>query len=146
MRIIVINGPNLNMLGYRDESFYGDKSYGDLVDLVNEESKSLGIITDIFQSNSEGEILDKIHEMVLNDYYKGLIINPGALAHYSIALRDALELLDIPIIEVHISNIYAREEFRQESVISSVCTGQITGLGLDGYRLGLEAICKNRQY
>ena len=94
---------------------------------------------DIFQSNIEGEIINKLHQSLEKDV-KGIVINPGAYTHYSLAIRDAIEILDIPIVEVHISNIYAREDFRKESVIAPVCTGQISGLGIYGYILALETL------
>ncbi|BBE31582.1 3-dehydroquinate dehydratase [Tepiditoga spiralis] len=132
--ILIINGPNLNMLGRRPISVYGDGSYDDLKELLNEWSEINKIDIEIFQSNIEGKIIDRIHQL----NYDGLIINPGAYTHYSYAIRDALEILSIPKIEVHISNIYVREEFRKNSVISEVCNGKITGLGFKGYLLALE--------
>lgn len=147
MNILVINGPNLNLLGLRDASIYGSNTYDNLVDLIEEESHKLNIKVDVFQSNIEGEIINKIHDLILKKNYDGLLINPGAFTHYSIAIRDALEILDIPIVEVHISNIAKREEFRQKSILSPVCMGQIMGFGLDGYILGLRGLyMKLREY
>lgn len=140
MNILIINGPNINLLNLRDENYYGKNSYEDLIFLSNEESQKLGINVELFQSNSEGKIIDKIHNIIKEKNIDGLLINPGAYTHYSIAIRDAIEILDIPVIEIHISNISKRESFRKQSVISEVCDGQIMGLGLDGYRLGILAL------
>lgn len=136
--ILVVNGPNLNMLGKRPKSIYGLFSYDDLLLEIKKWSEKNGIPVDVFQSNSEGKIIDRLQKM----NFKGLIINAGAYTHYSYAIRDALEILNIPKIELHISNIYKREEFRKESVIAPVCDGQITGLGLDGYILALDYLKK----
>lgn len=140
MNILIVNGPNINLLNLRDENYYGKNSYEDLIFLSNEESQKLGINVELFQSNSEGKIIDKIHNIIKEKNIDGLLINPGAYTHYSIAIRDAIEILDIPVIEIHISNISKRESFRKQSVISEVCDGQIMGLGLDGYRLGILAL------
>lgn len=140
MNILIVNGPNINLLNLRDENYYGKNSYEDLIFLSNEESQKLGINVELFQSNSEGKIIDKIHNIIKEKNIDGLLINPGAYTHYSIAIRDAIEILDIPVIEIHISNISKRESFRRQSVISEVCDGQIMGLGLDGYRLGILAL------
>lgn len=140
MNILVINGPNLNMLGLREPTLYGERTYDDLVKLIKREAHSLNIKVEVFQSNSEGIIIDKIHELALEKKYDGLLINPGGFTHYSIAIRDALEILDLPIVEVHISNLARREDFRQKSVISPVCMGQIVGFGLEGYILGLRGL------
>ncbi len=118
-KILVIHGPNLNMLGIRNKKVYGDITLETIDKMVKQKGKELGIEVETFQSNYEGDIIDKIH--IAKDYYDGVIINPGAYTHYSIAIRDALEILDIPIIEVHLTNIYKREEFRQKSVIAPVC-------------------------
>lgn len=132
--ILIINGPNLNMLGKRPKDIYGDGSYEDLKELINEWSELNKVNIEVFQSNIEGKIIDRIHKT----NYDGLIINPGAYTHYSYAIRDALEIISVPKIEVHISNIYAREDFRKISVISEVCNGKVTGLGFKGYLLALE--------
>lgn len=137
-KVIIIHGPNLNMLGKRDIIHYGEKDLDYINNKIKEKAKRLGIFVEMFQSNFEGEIIQKIHEVY--SVYDGLIINPGAFTHYSYAIRDAIELLNKPVIEVHISNIYKRENFRRKSVISSVCNGQITGLGFNGYLLALEAM------
>ncbi|MDI3472333.1 MAG: 3-dehydroquinate dehydratase [Thermotogaceae bacterium] len=134
MKFAVINGPNLNMLGIRDKNVYGSKSYYDLMNLINNWASEKGVELITFQSNHEGEIIDFLQR----EHFDGLVINPGALTHYSYSLRDALEILKIPKVEVHISNIHKREEFRRKSVTAEVCDGQITGLGIVGYVLALE--------
>lgn len=140
MKILVINGPNINFLGIREKGIYGDENYDVLVDRIKDKAKNLGIEVEVFQSNHEGVIIDKIQEA----YYSkvdGIVINPGAYTHYSYAIRDALaSVAAIPKIEVHISNIHTREEFRHTSVTAQVCTGQVVGLGLRGYLYALEAI------
>ncbi|WP_129409635.1 type II 3-dehydroquinate dehydratase [Marinitoga lauensis] len=132
--ILIVNGPNLNMLGKRPENIYGSFTYNDLLKKIENWSLKNGIPVEVFQSNVEGKIINRLQK----EDYKGLIINAGAYTHYSYAIRDALEILKLPKIELHISNIYKREDFRKKSVIAPVCDGQITGLGLDGYILALE--------
>lgn len=139
MNVLIINGPNLNLLERRDPTFYGGNSLEEINNKINKKSKELGLNIEVFQSNHEGYIIDRIHS-AMDANYMGIIINPGALTHYSIAIRDAIEMLTIPVIEVHLSNINKREEFRKKSVIAPVCEGQITGLGVNGYLLALEAI------
>ena len=136
MKILIINGPNLNMLGKRDGSVYGTKNYADLVDMIEKEAEKLLIDVLFFQSNHEGELIDFIQNNS-NDS-DGIIINPGALTHYSIALRDALSDSKLKIVEVHISNIHAREQFRHISVIAPISEGQIAGLGFNGFLYALE--------
>ncbi len=136
MRIHIINGPNLNLLGKRNPSQYGTLSYTGLIKDLEQYAQEKDIKVSFFQSNHEGEIVDNIH--IHLDDIDGIIINPGALSHYSYSIRDALEIVQVPIIEVHISNIHAREPFRNHSVISPVCKGQISGLGVKGYFLGLD--------
>lgn len=138
MRILLINGPNINLLGTREPDVYGAKSYDDLIALVQEAGQRLGVGVDCFQSNGEGEIIDAIQ--AAHGKYDGIIINPAAYTHYSIAIHDALKAVDLPAIEVHLSNIHAREEFRQRSVTAAACTGQIAGLGFTGYVLALQAL------
>lgn len=136
MKILIINGPNLNMLGKRDQSVYGQASLVEIQNRIQVKAESLSVDVVFFQSNSEGDIIDFVQSYhALAD---GVIINPGALTHYSIALRDALEDAAIPVIEVHISNIYAREDWRHLSVIAPIAVGQISGLGTSGYLLGLD--------
>jgi len=135
-KIAVINGPNLNMLKIRDKEKYGDKSLSDINAELKDEGDRNNVSIFFFQSNHEGEIIDYIH----NNYKKwaGLIINPGGLTHTSVSLRDALEILDIPILEVHLSNIAGREEYRNKSVIRDIVEGQIMGLGSFGYMAALN--------
>ncbi len=133
-KILLINGPNLNLLGKRNPSFYGDLSLNEINVRIVDYAKQRGIQVDIFQSNSEGAIIEMIHNA---EGYDGLIINPGAYTHTSVAIRDAIEAMGIKTIEVHISNIYARESFRHKSIIAPVCIGQIAGLGWYGYILAI---------
>lgn len=139
MKLLVINGPNINFLGIREKSIYGCEDYAYLTKLLNRKAEELGIELEIYQSNFEGAIIDKLQEAYL-DRVDGIVINPGAYTHYSIAIRDALASIEIPKIEVHISNVHRREEFRHVSVTAAVCTGQIVGLGLKGYELAMEYI------
>lgn len=139
MKLLVINGPNLNFLGIREKTVYGAEDYSYLKSLIQEKAISENITVDIFQSNTEGNIIDRIQEAYF-DGTQGIIINPGAYTHYSYAIRDALASITVPIIEVHISNVHKREEFRHVSVTAPVCTGQIVGLGLKGYLLAIDAI------
>ena len=138
-RILVINGVNLNMLGIREPEVYGKATLADLNAMVERKAKELGCEVECFQSNIEGEICTKIHEA----YGKcdGIIINPAAYTHYSYAIRDAISSVQIPTIEVHISNVHGREAFRDHSVIVPECMGQICGLGYKGYLYALEALC-----
>lgn len=136
MKFLVINGPNLNMLGKRDASIYGSDSLPDINAFIKDNFKSDNF--DFYQSNHEGDIIDKIQQTGEN--YSGIIINPGAFAHYSYAIRDALETCVIPVIEVHLSNIYEREKFRHVSVTAPACTGIITGEGKQGYIKAIEKI------
>jgi len=135
---LVLHGPNLNLLGKREVGIYGDLSLDELNSLLHTEAEKLGVKLECYQSNSEGDLLDRIHGAVGN--YEGIVINPGAFSHYSIALRDALAGVDIPAVEIHLSNIYAREEFRHRSVIAPVVQGQISGFGPQSYLLGLRSL------
>lgn len=137
-KILVINGPNLEMLGKRDKSKYGDFSLENLMVLLTKEAKDLGCEVEFFQNNLEGEIINKING--LDNSYYGIIINPGGLTHTSVSLHDSLEIKDFPKIEVHISNIYSREEFRQKSIIAHACTSSIIGMGINGYLFALRHI------
>ena len=138
-KVLIINGPNLEMLGKRDKAKYGDFSLDSLTKLVSDEAIKLNCDVEFFQSNLEGEIINKING--LDDSYNGIIINPGGLTHTSVSLHDSLEIKNFPKIEVHISNIYSREEFRQKSIISHACTSSIVGMGSNGYLYALKQIC-----
>ncbi len=139
MTILVINGPNLNFLGIREKGIYGSQDYNCLLGLLEDKAKQEGIVIETYQSNSEGAIIDRIQK-AYHDNVDGIVINPGAYTHYSYAIRDALASVNVPKIEVHISNIHQREEFRHTSVTAAVCTGQIAGLGLQGYLLAVDAV------
>lgn len=138
MKIIVIHGPNLNMLGKREPAIYGPSTLREIDRLIREEAKRLDVKTEIFQSNSEGEIVSRIQDAMKKS--DGILINPGAYTHTSIAIRDAILSSGLPVVEVHISNIYKREEFRQKSYISGVAVGVISGFGSYSYILGLSAL------
>jgi 3-dehydroquinate dehydratase II len=138
MKILLINGPNLNLLGKRDKSIYGDKTLSDIERLVKKEAKSLEADVVSFQSNSEGSLIDFIQKN--SPRADGIIINPGALTHYGLSLRDALVDSGLPVIEVHISNIYAREKWRAKSVIAPIAKEQIRGSGWQGYIKALRII------
>ncbi len=137
-KILIINGPNLNMVGIREPGVYGKKTLDDINANIKAYSEGMKLECDFYQSNCEGEIVTKIHS-VLNDY-DGCIINAGALTHYSYAVRDAIAAVNKPFIEVHMSNIHAREEFRHTSVISAVCVGSILGFGENSYMLAVNAM------
>ena len=139
MKILVINGPNLNMLGTREPEIYGCETLDDINKELSDFSKTLSkdIEIDFYQSNTEGEIIDKIQN---SKKYKGLIINPAAYTHTSIAIADAIKGAGITAVEVHLSNIHAREDFRHTSLIAPVCMAQISGFGFDGYKLGLKGL------
>lgn len=132
----MINGPNLNLLGQREPGIYGHSSLEHVVEMLKDHGSKMGIYVGHLQSNSEGEIIDALHNAA--GKWDGVILNPGAYTHYSYAIRDAVAAVDLPVIEVHISNIHAREEFRRHSVIAPVCIGQISGLGVEGYLLALD--------
>jgi len=138
LSVALIHGPNLNLLGSRESEIYGMKTLKELNKDIENKAEKLNIKVNIFQSNSEGEIVNFIHQCQGKD--KGIIINPAGLTHYSIVLRDALLAVKLPVIEVHISNIYKREDFRHKSVVAPVAVGQISGLGTDGYFYALEAM------
>jgi len=138
--VLVLNGPNLDRLGRREPDVYGSTSYGDLVTMIEAEAAELGLNAVVRQSNSEAQLLDWLHAAA--DAGDPVIINAGALTHTSIALRDACAELRAPLIEVHISNVYAREEFRHHSYLSAVATGVIVGLGVQGYLLALRYLAR----
>jgi len=137
MKICVLHGPNLNLLGEREPDVYGRLTLEDVNTLIFSHAESLGITASIKQSNSEGELVDAIQDA--RTWADAIVINPGAYTHYSIALRDAIAAVDIPAIEVHLSNIHAREDFRKTSVIAPVCVGQIAGFGAQSYLLAISA-------
>lgn len=138
MKILIINGPNINMLGIREPDIYGKTTYSDLCSYIHNNLSTLGIDVEILQSNIEGEIIGFIQQAY--GKYDGIIINPGAYTHYSIAIYDAIKAVEIPTVEVHISNIHSREEFRRRSVIAPACLGQISGMGKYGYILSAMAL------
>ncbi|CDG01067.1 Putative=3-dehydroquinate dehydratase [Clostridium chauvoei JF4335] len=136
---MVINGPNLNMVGVREKSIYGVKDFNDICEYIKEEGEKRGVEITLFQSNIEGEIVSAIHKAYY-EKYDGIIINPGAYTHYSYAILDAIKAVDIKTIEVHLSNVHAREEFRHKSVTASACIGQICGFKEYGYIMAIDAL------
>lgn len=139
MKILVINGPNLNMVGIREKGIYGTRDFKDICNYINEEGQKRNIDIKLFQSNIEGEIINEIHNAYYENY-DGIIINPGAFTHYSYAILDAIKAVNINTVEVHLSNIHAREEFRHKSVIAPACIGQICGFKEFGYVMAMEAL------
>lgn len=138
LKILLIHGPNLNLLGWREPSIYGTVSFDEINARMKKAAAENNAELTVFQSNSEGALVDAIHDA--RNWADGIIINPGAYSHYSIALRDALSAVKLPTIEVHLSNIHAREEFRHKLVLTPVCVGMICGLGWRGYLYGLQAL------
>ncbi len=141
MKILVIHGPNLNLLGKREPEIYGKITLDAIDSLLRREAETLGVQVESFQSNSEGEIVTKIQDAT--NKYDGIIINPAAYTHTSVAIRDAISSTGIPTVEVHISNIYKREEFRQKSFVSAMAIGVISGFGVHSYLLGLRGLVKH---
>ena len=142
-KIVVVNGPNLNLLGKREPDIYGARTLADLNEVVREAARERHLEVALFQSNDEGEIIDFLQKEVPGSL--GVIINPAALSHYSLALYDCLQALALPVVEVHISNIHAREEFRSHSVTARAARGVITGLGFDGYVFAMEFLTRENQ-
>lgn len=141
MKILVINGPNLNFLGIREKSIYGKQDYDYLLNMIAQKGLSTGSTIEVFQSNHEGAIIDRIQDAYF-DGTEGIVINPGAFTHYSYAIHDALASVHMPKIEIHISDITKREEFRKISVTRPACDGQIYGKGLDGYLMAIDEVIK----
>ncbi len=139
-KILVIHGPNLNLLGEREPGIYGSDSIENLNSSIIDRARDQGLECEIFQSNHEGTIIDKLHAARKN--FDGVIINAGAYTHYSYAIRDAISAIKIPCIEVHISNVFARDEFRSKSVIAPVCKGSISGFGFGSYFLAVQALAE----
>ncbi len=143
MRILVLHGPNLNLLGKREPEIYGHQTLADIDGSLRVCAARLNVEVDCFQSNHEGELIDRIHAAM--GQASGILINPGGFTHTSVALRDALAATRLPTVEVHLSNVHARESFRQHSYVSPIAVGVITGLGAAGYRFGLEALVARLQ-
>ena len=141
MRIRIINGPNLDILGKREPEMYGTMSLWDIENRLKEKFPEVKL--EFYQSNSEGPIIDAIHKG-LDSATDGIVLNPGAFTHYSFAIRDAVAALNIPVVELHLSNVHAREEFRRNSVIAPACTGVIAGFGVRGYELAIEYILQQK--
>lgn len=141
MRILVLNGPNINLLGTREREVYGQDDYVSLCQYIKSAARELEVEVEIQQSNSEGELVTFIQDAL--DNFDGIVINPAAYTHYSIAILDALKAVNLPAIEVHISNIHTREEFRNKSVTAAGCLGQICGLGFAGYSLAMRYLVLN---
>lgn len=139
MKILVINGPNLNFLGIREKNVYGTQSYDDLLNMIAQKGQESGCTIEVFQSNHEGAIIDRIQDAYY-DGTEGIVINPGAYTHYSYAIHDALASITIPKVEIHISNIMEREDFRKVSVTAPACDKQIYGEGLNGYLTAIDYI------
>ena len=143
MKILVMNGPNINFLGIREKGIYGEQNYEVLVSMIEKKAEELGVDVEVFQSNHEGAIIDKIQEAYFNGT-EGIIINPGAYTHYSYAIRDALASITVPKVEIHISDITQREEFRKTSVTKPACDHQIYGQGLNGYLMAIDWVINKK--
>ena len=139
-KVLILNGPNLNLLGKREPGVFGRDSYEAVCGRIAARARELGMEPSFFQSNSEGALIDALHQAM--DVYDGVVLNAGAYTHYSYAIRDAIAAIRLPVIEVHLSNIHAREEFRHTSVLAPVCRGQISGFGPVSYLLALQALAE----
>ncbi len=139
MKFLVINGPNINFIGIREKEIYGNNDYEELCNFIKHKAQRLNVDVDIVQNNIEGELINHIHRAYF-EKYDGIVINPGAYTHYSIAIYDALKSVNLKAVEVHLSNIHAREEYRKKSVTAGACIGQISGFGFLGYALALEVL------
>lgn len=137
-KLLILNGPNLNLLGVREPGIYGDTGLEEMNREISDYADRQGIACDFYQSNSEGGIIDRLH--AARTAYAGVVLNAGAYTHYSIAIRDAISAIQLPVVEVHLSNVHAREEFRHQSVIAPVCVGGIFGFGKNSYRLAVDAL------
>jgi len=142
MKVLVLHGPNLNLLGRREPEIYGSQSLNDINIDIEKFGHSLGVVVEAAQSNHEGELIDRIHNAAESGFV-GIIINPGGLTHSSVSLRDAIAAVNIPVVEVHLTNIHAREEFRQHSFVSPVAVGLVSGFGAVGYQLALKGLLQN---
>jgi len=136
--LLILHGPNINLLGTREPEVYGALTLTEINKRLIQAGEKLGVGVRTFQSNSEGDLIDALHDA--REWAKGVVFNPGAYTHTSIALRDAISAIEIPVVEVHLSNVYAREEFRHKSLLAPVCMGKITGFGWQSYLLGLQAL------
>lgn len=139
--VLVINGPNLNLLGIREPDVYGSETLGDILEELHSHASAQGVELSDFQSNSEGDLVSAIHDA--RTEVDGIILNPGAYTHYSIAIRDAISGVGLPVIETHLSNVHAREPFRKESVLAPVCLGVIAGFGRNSYFVALDALLRH---
>lgn len=139
--ILILNGPNINLTGLREKNVYGTQTYDDLVGMIQQEADRLGVQVRFVQSNHEGALIDALQQAYF-DGLEGVVFNPGGYTHTSVALHDGIVSIPLPVIEVHMSNIHAREEFRHKSVTASACRGQIVGFGFDGYLMALRALAQ----
>ncbi len=142
-KILILNGPNLNLLGRRQPEVYGSTTLADIVDGLRDSFPSVDIVHS--QSNCEGALIDKIHEVGYDDSYAGIVLNAGAYTHTSLAIADAIAAIERPVVEVHLSNVFAREEIRHRSLIAPVCRGSISGFGVQSYHLAVQALISDRR-